>query len=136
MAGIDNNVINSLREHLKSLGTSGLVNLRLNDWWIDNTISDAIDELEKLVSDNVTPSALQKIGVMVLLQTSGLDKLLAERHIVNDSDLPAYEHDEAVKIVFGGKEVVVEPDQTPLVMTVIRKGYTTEPFSPYQTINS
>ena len=113
MAGIDNNVINSLREHLKSLGTSGLVNLRLNDWWVDNTISDVIDELEKLVLDNVTPSALQKIGVMVLLQTSGLDKLLAERHIVNDSDLPAYEHgdthhqyliDEAVKIVFGAKK--------------------------------
>lgn len=44
--------------------------------------------------------------------------------------------DEAVKIVFGGKEVVVEPDQTPLVITVIRKGYQSEPFSPYQTINS
>jgi hypothetical protein len=49
---------------------------------------------------------------------------------------PDYTADESFQIVFGGKQVVVEPDQTPLVMTVIRRSYQTEPFSPYQTINS
>ena len=47
-----------------------------------------------------------------------------------------YTVDESFQIVFGGKQVVVEPDQTPLVMTVIRRSHHTEPFSPYQTINS
>ena len=49
---------------------------------------------------------------------------------------PDYTNDEIFQIVFGGKEAVLEPDQTPLVMTVIRRSYQTEPFSPYQTINS
>lgn len=58
----------------------------------------------------------------------------------HDSDGGNSENDcsveEAFAKVFGGKEVLVEPDQSTSVVVNIRRNYQTEPFSPYQTINS